>query len=117
MHCQKYLISLLGFAIICTAVAAHASPFIVGGFNAARGGFESLVPGEDSALATDITSAFPGTTFQFTNTLTTSFLSSVNVVILGVGTTESNAITPLTSSEQWRSIVRVGWRNRPDIFG
>jgi hypothetical protein len=64
MHCQKYLISLLGFAIICTALPAHASPFVVGGFNAARGGFESLVPGEDWALATDITSAFPAQRFR-----------------------------------------------------
>ena len=72
----------------------------VGGFDAARGGFESLAPGEDSALANDISSAYPGTTFHFTNTLTTPFLSGVQSVILGVATTETSAVTPLSTSEQ-----------------
>lgn len=80
--------------------SSTASTFAVGSFTAARGGFESLAPGEDSSLANDIASAFPGTTFQFTNTLATSFLNSVNVVILGVATTDSTAITPLSASEQ-----------------
>jgi hypothetical protein len=31
--------------------------FVVGGFDASRGGFESLAPGEDSTLATDIQTA------------------------------------------------------------
>jgi len=72
----------------------------IGGFDPSRGGFESLAPGEDSALANDITAAYPGTTFSFSNTLTSSFLNGLNVVILGVATTDSSAITPLTSSEQ-----------------
>jgi hypothetical protein len=72
----------------------------IGGFDASRGGFESLVPGEDGALANDITQAFPGTTFSFSNTLTPNFLAGVNAVILGVATTDFSAITPLTFSEQ-----------------
>jgi PEP-CTERM motif len=86
-----------------TAVAcnfAHAGGVVVGGFDAARGGFESLAPGEDSALANDISSAYPGTTFSFTSTLTPAFLSGVQVVILGVATTDFSAITPLSASEQ-----------------
>lgn len=79
---------------------AHAGGVVVGGFDAARGGFESLAPGEDSALANDISSAYPGTTFNFTSTLTPTFLSSVQVAILGVGTTETSAVTPLSASEQ-----------------
>jgi hypothetical protein len=51
-------------------------------------------------LASDIASAYPGTTFQFANALTPSFLNGVNVVILGVATSDVSAITPLTASEQ-----------------
>jgi PEP-CTERM motif-containing protein len=87
------------FAVVA-AGSAYATTAIVGGFDAARGGFESLAPGEDSALASDIATAYPGTTFQFTGTLTPSFLSGVNVVILGVATTDFSAITPLSASEQ-----------------
>jgi hypothetical protein len=91
------------FAALFAAAAfnsAYAGGVVVGGFDAARGGFESLAPGEDSALANDITSAYPGTTFTFTSTLTPTFLSGVQVVILGVATTDFSAITPLSSSEQ-----------------
>jgi hypothetical protein len=100
MTIRNRLDLLLGLIAICTAVPAQASPFVVGGFDAARGGIASLAPGEDSALAADIVSAFPGTTFQFTNTLTSSFLSGVNAVILSVATSNTTAITPLSSSEQ-----------------
>jgi hypothetical protein len=85
---------------VSTAASLKAGPFVVGGFDAASGGFESLAPGEDSALAADISAAFPGTTFDFTNTLTSSFFSGVNVAIFGVATSDGSAITPLTASEQ-----------------
>jgi len=87
---------------LCFALAGpvSAGSVVVGGFDASRGGFESLATGEDTALATDISTAYPGTTFSFANTLTPSFLSGVNVVILGNATSNSSAITPLTSSEQ-----------------
>ena len=83
-----------------TCQLAHAGGVVVGGFDAARGGFESLAPGEDSTLANDISSAYPGTTFNFTSTLTPTFLSGVQVAILGVATTDTSAVTPLSTSEQ-----------------
>src|ERR1700678_4409611 len=87
-------------AVACGALATTAvASTVVGGFDPARGGFESLAAPEDTALANDISGAFPGTTFSFTSTLTSSFLSGVNVVILGVATTNSSAVTPLSSSE------------------
>jgi hypothetical protein len=64
---RNHFALLLGLLMSCTtfaAVPAQANPFVVGGFDAARGGFESLAPGEDSGLASDIVTAFPGTTFQ-----------------------------------------------------
>ena len=91
---------LLCIAALWTVPGTARAQLKIGGFDASRGGFESLAPGEDSALAIDITAAYPGTTFSFSNTLTPSFLAGVNAVILGVATTETSAITPLTSSEQ-----------------
>jgi len=96
---QSHLVAILGFVAMAAANPVPAA-VVVGGFDATRGGFESLAPGEDSALASDIVSAYPGTTFSFTDTLTPSFFSGINVVILGVATTDFNAITPLSSSEQ-----------------
>jgi hypothetical protein len=80
--------------------SALAAGPVIAGFDAMRGGFESLAPGEDTGLANDISMAFPGTTFEFANALTPSFLSSANVAILGVATSDFSAITPLSASEQ-----------------
>jgi hypothetical protein len=89
---------LFGIASLWTMPGTARAQLVIGGFDASRGGFESLA--EDSTLANDITTAIPGTTFLLSNTLTPSYLAGVNAVILGVATTESSAITPLTSSEQ-----------------
>lgn len=103
-----------GLLTACAALPAHAGPIVIGGFDANRGGFESLTPANDpnallspytgsqenSALAADIANALPGTQFLFSNTLTSSFLGNVSAVILGVATTEFSAITPLSVSEQ-----------------
>jgi hypothetical protein len=91
---------LFGIAALWTMPGTARAQLVIGGFDLARGGFESLAPGGDTTLANDIITAIPGTTFSFSNTLTPSFLAGVNAVILGVATTESSAITPLTSSEQ-----------------
>jgi PEP-CTERM motif len=96
----KTRVAALAAILAALCPFAHASGVVVGGFNAARGGFESLAPGEDSALANDISSAYPGTTFNFTSTLTPTFLSGVQVAILGVATTDFSAVTPLSTSEQ-----------------
>jgi hypothetical protein len=92
--------TLTGLFVVAASASAYAAGPVVAGFDAARGGFESLAPGEDTGLSDDISAAFPGTTFEFASTLTSSFLSGANVAILGVGTTDFSAITPLSSSEQ-----------------
>ncbi len=99
MFLRSCLLASIGL-FVSTAASLKAGPIVVGGFDAARGGFESLAPGEDSALAGDIATAFPGTTFDFTSTLTSSFFSGVNVAIFGVATSDGSAITPLSASEQ-----------------
>jgi len=95
---RAFYVVLLFIAALWTMPGTARAQLVIGGFDASRGGFESLA--EDSTLANDITTAIPGTTFSFSNTLTPSFLAGVNAVILGVATTETSAITPLTSSEQ-----------------
>jgi PEP-CTERM motif len=88
--------------VSCAAVlqpkCAYASGPVVGGFDATRGGFESLQ--NDTTLANEISAAFPGTTFTYTDTLTSSFFTGVNVAILGVAYGDSTPISPLTSFEQ-----------------
>jgi len=95
---RAFYVVLLFIAALWTMPGSARAQLVIGGFDASRGGFESLA--EDSTLANDITTAIPGTTFSFSNTLTPTFLAGVNAVILGVATTETSAITPLTSSEQ-----------------
>jgi hypothetical protein len=98
---RSFLIPLLSILVTVFSITpSQAVPLIVGGFDLTRGGIESLAPGADVALANDIASAFPGTTFQFANTLTPAFLSGVNVVVLGDAVANNVAITPLSASEQ-----------------
>ena len=97
---RAFYVVLLFIAALWTMPGTARAQLVIGGFDASRGGFESLMSVEGSTLATDITTEIPGTTFSFSNTLTPSFLAGVNAVILGVATTETSAITPLTSSEQ-----------------
>jgi hypothetical protein len=91
---------LFGIAALWTMPGSARAQLKIGGFDPSRGGFESLASGDNSTLVNDITKAIPGTTFSFSNTLTPSFLAGVNAVILGVGTSHTSAVTPLTSSEQ-----------------
>ncbi|HEY1864376.1 MAG TPA: hypothetical protein VGG77_11980 [Roseiarcus sp.] len=53
--------------------ALTAAP-VIAGFDATRGGVESL-SGEDIGLANDISTTFPRTTFRFANTLSPTFLN------------------------------------------
>ena len=90
--------TLAGTFAVASAGSAYAAGPVVAGFNSARGGFESFQ--ENTGLANDISTAFPGTTFTYSSTLTPSFLSGANVVVLGVAVNDELAITPLSSSEQ-----------------
>lgn len=85
--------------IVGAGVPAHA--LRVGTFDAARAGqlaFGSSA--QTSETRTSITGAFSGATFVETSTLSASFLSGVNVVMLASPTSGNSAITPLSASEQ-----------------
>jgi len=74
---------------------------IIGGFDFTRGGFESIADSSSmSDLRTAIQNQFPGTTFSSSDTLTASYLDTVEVLMLGVATGNFSAITPLTTAEQ-----------------
>ena len=73
---------------------------MIGGFDFDRGGEESLIPSENATLSAEISSAFPGATFQFTSELTPQFFSGIQVAIFGVATAPRSSVNPLTTSEQ-----------------
>ena len=72
----------------------------IGSFNIKRGGLESLASSDESGLRMAIKHLFPGSTFHYNGKLTSTFLSTVNVVVIGVADQISTPITPLTGSEQ-----------------
>jgi len=97
---RAFYVVLLFIAALWTMPGTARAQLVIGSFDASRGGFTSLASGDNSTLVNDIKTAIPGTTLSFSNTLTPTFLAGVNAVILGVATTETSEITPLTFSEQ-----------------
>ncbi len=92
---------ILFLALTATAIVApfaRADSLIVGGFDSARAGSFSLT--SDTSLEDEITGQFPDSTFTSTTTLTSSYLDTVNALIIVVATGCCSAITPLSASEQ-----------------
>ena len=72
----------------------------IGSFNLKRGGEESLAASDESGLRSAIKQLFPGSTFKYSGSLNATFLSTINVLVIGVATGSQTAITPLTTNEQ-----------------
>jgi len=83
-----------------TAAAQKGSPLVVGGFNEARGGAESLQDPAVAGLRAAISSGFKGSKFVFSGQLSAHFLARVNVVVLGVLASPTHGIAPLKHREQ-----------------
>jgi len=84
------------FATINSARGA----FVVGSFNVARGGFDSLDdPGQADQKAL-IQFLHPEVTFSSTGTLTSAYLSTVSTMVIGGGFDASHTITALSAAEQ-----------------
>ena len=83
-------------------VAEARAGEVIGGWDASRGGDYSLSAGATAAqLRSLIATDFPGATITGTPTLTSSYLSTVNVLVIAAAFTGNNvAITPLSSAEQ-----------------
>jgi hypothetical protein len=94
---------ILGFAAASLALSvggADARALHIGGFDLDRGGFESFANPDTAAMKDAIKHAFPGTIFTLKSKLTTDLTTKADVIVLGVGTSGSSAITPLTRRER-----------------
>ena len=95
------IFSLTLITILAFAAAANATTFTIGGFDSSRGGVFSLEAGSDmSDLRTDLTSTFSNVAFTESSTLTTAYLSTINILLICAPAGSTTPITSLSSSEQ-----------------
>ncbi len=83
------------------ALQPAAASVIVGGWDLARGGVESMRDAPEFAAArAGIQLNSPGAIFTATNELTDAYLSTINVLVIGAQNSNSTVTTPLSASEQ-----------------
>jgi hypothetical protein len=84
----------------------------IGTFDTTRGGIGSLLSSEQNGVRTAITANFPGTTISGTSELTSSFFSTIDLVWVMSARAGSDAISPLSATEQsaLRTFVEGGGR-------
>ena len=91
---------------------------VIGAFNYARGGEFSLSNGANAAaVRTSIQTNFPGASFTGTSTLTSAFLSGINVLWLNSVSSNSSATLPLNAAEQVALLNFVNAGGGVMIFG
>ena len=90
----------------------------IGAFDASRGGIYSLSDGaKAAAMKSQISSSFPGATITGTGTLTTAFLSTVDVVWLNGVSSDTASTTALTAAEQAALLAFVQQGGHALLFG
>jgi hypothetical protein len=95
------VLGALALALFLFQPAGHArAALVVGGFDASRGGIDSLQDSGERKLEKIIKKDFSAVTFKFANSLTTKFLKKVDVFVMGVAFASTTEITPLTAGEQ-----------------
>jgi hypothetical protein len=109
---RHVLLCLVGLIV---AHSVQANSLVVGGFNSKRGGEESIAT--NTYLQNVITTQFPGTTFSTSAKLTPAYLGTVNAVIVGVATSETSEIKPLTKAEQTALVNFVKAGGTALLFG
>ena len=95
-----------------------SSSLVIGAFNSVRGGTYGLFDGAGAAaMRAQILANFPGATILGTDTLTSTFLSMVNVVWLNSVSSDLTVTSPLSLTEQaaLQSFVTAG--NGAIVFG
>jgi hypothetical protein len=92
-----FVASLVG---LVTVVHRAQGGWVVGSFNEARGGVDSLDDPTQAAQKSLISLLHPEVTFSSTSTLTSAYLSSVNTMVIGDGFDASHTITALSTTEQ-----------------
>lgn len=76
-------------------------PFVVGGFDASRGGFYSFPSGTFLNQArSSLTTNFPGVSFVEFSTLTPAALAGVDVLVISSASSNTSHVTPLSTAEQ-----------------
>lgn len=87
--------------VLLAGAATTAEGVVVGGFNVARGGTAAIAGGSDlDGVRASLSAALPGSTIVGSDSLTSSFLSGLDVLLITSATGGSSAITPLTATEQ-----------------
>lgn len=101
MKTLRTLLSVAAAVCVFSSLTANTCfAVVVGVFDASRAGEANLVTGLFTTQVRASTLAhFPGTTFATTPTLTSAFLSGVNVAILA-SPNNDGGITPLSAGEQ-----------------
>ena len=110
------LIGAFLFLILAGAAPAMAQNRI-GCWDMTRAGQASMVGGSYlSQFSSAVTAAFPGMKLSPTSTLTSSYLSTLDVLIIVDGTGGNSATTPLSSAEQTALLNFVQAGGRALIF-
>jgi len=86
-------------ALRASNVREPAGSLVIGSFNPARGGIESLKSSEVAGLRAAIKHMFHPE-FRYTAKVTKKFLGKVNVMVIGVAYSIAGEISPLSSKEQ-----------------
>jgi hypothetical protein len=86
--------------VLPSQLPAALSGLSIGSFNLSRGGIESLQASDETGLRSGIKHLFPHSTFHYAGKLTPTFLSTIQVVVIGVASVINQPITPLTKREQ-----------------
>lgn len=88
------------FAVASLAMTVHGG-IVIGCFDTTRAGVFSPSAGSSmTSFRANIAANFPGATFQSTNLLTSSFLSSINLLVVTAIAGNTTGITPLSAAEQ-----------------
>ncbi len=97
---QPLLVFVASLVGVVAFVDRAQGAWVVGSFNVARGGFDSLDDPGQAAQRALILSLHPEVTFSSTSTLTSAYLSTVNTMIIGDGFDASHTIAALSPAEQ-----------------
>ncbi len=99
--CHSVVSLITCVCVLWTSSDSARGELVVGSFDVARGGFDSIADAPEQAAGRAAIQAFrPDVTFTSTGVLTSSFLSGVTVLALGGQTSSTTAVTPLSAAEQ-----------------
>ena len=89
----------LSYLVFANAQPSHAG-LVIGGWDSSRNSGAGINGPYLTQLTTDISAKFPTATITSTSTLTASYLSTVNILVIGDGVADTTATTALSGAEQ-----------------